>query len=218
MCGRFVLITDLNSIRDTFDIPDASCDYQSGWNISPGQLIPAVIDNGGGMKLVCFRWGLISSWSKDYSDGNPLINARGETVDQKPSFREAFRKRRCLIPADGFYEWKKEDRGRVPVYYHLKSGLTFGFAGLYETRLTPDQKKIQTCAIITTAANELIAPVHNRMPVILSSEQGRIWLKSGETDLSKLKSFLKPYPAREMDSKRGLGPHDVHQQSKAPDT
>ena len=208
MCGRFVLVTDLKNIRKTFNIQETSCQYQPNWNIAPSQLIPAVINHNGENRLVCFRWGMIPSWSKDPSIADKLINARAETVDQKPSFRDAFRKRRCLIVADGFYEWKKEEGKKIPLYYYLKSGRPFGFAGLYETWISPDKKEINTCTIITTAANELIAPVHDRMPVILSNEQERVWLDSGKIDVPGLLSILKPYPAEEMNYKPGIGPHN----------
>jgi putative SOS response-associated peptidase YedK len=158
-------------------------------------------------QLVCFRWGLIPSWSKDPAIANNLINARAETVDQKPSFKDAFKRRRCLLVADGFYEWKREGSKKMPLYYYLKSGRTFGFAGLYETWISPDKKEINTCVIITTAANELIAPVHDRMPVILSHEQEKFWLAGDVADVEYLKSILKPYPAEEMDSHPGIGPH-----------
>lgn len=208
MCGRFVLVTDLKNIRKNFNIQEVFCQYQPGWNIAPGQLIPAIINHEGKNLLVCFRWGMIPSWSKDPSIAAKMFNARAETVDQKPSFRDAFKKRRCLIVADGFYEWKKEGPKKMPLYYYLKSGQPFGFAGLYETWLSPDKKEINTCTIITTAANELIAPVHDRMPVILSPEREKIWLESNAADVAALKSILKPYPAEEMDSRTGIGPHN----------
>ena len=243
MCGRFVLVTDLKNIQKNFNIQDISCEYQPSWNIAPSQLIPAVINYNGKNQLVCFRWGLIPSWSKDPSIADKLINARAETVDKKPSFRDAFKKRRCLIVANGFYEWKREgksgapsagaggsfpkrdiprlaesiqppagaggflQRGKIPLYFYLKSGRPFGFAGLYETWISPDKKEINTCVIITTGANELIAPVHDRMPVILSSDQEKLWLASDTVDVADLKSILKPYPAHEMNYKPGMGPH-----------
>ncbi len=208
MCGRFVLVTDLKNIQKNFNIQEVLCQYQPSWNIAPSQLIPAIINHAGKNQLICFRWGLIPSWSKDPSIAEKMFNARAETVDQKPSFRDAFKKRRCLIVANGFYEWKKEGNKKIPLYYYLKSGRPFGFAGLYETWLSPDKKEIHTCTIITTAANELIAPVHDRMPVILSGDQEKAWLEIDTTDAANLRSILKPYPAEEMTCKPGLGPHD----------
>ncbi|HUN54685.1 MAG TPA: SOS response-associated peptidase [Smithella sp.] len=206
MCGRFVLISDLKNIRENFNIRNISCKYQPGWNIMPNQLIPAVINLNGENQLVCFRWGLIPSWSRDPSIANKLINARAETVDKKPSFRDAFKKRRCLIVADGFYEWKKEGKRKEPLYYYLKSGRPFGFAGLYETWISPDKKEINTCVIITTGANELIAPVHDRMPVIVPAQQEQTWLDHSMKDKTILLSVLNPYPYDKMDYKVGMGP------------
>lgn len=208
MCGRFVLVTDLKNIQKNFNIQEGSCEHQPSWNMAPGQLIPAVINHNGKNRLVCFRWGLIPSWSKDPSIAEKMFNARAETVDQKPSFRDAFKKRRCLIVADGFYEWKKEGNRKMPLYYYLKSGRPFGFAGLYETWISPDKKEINTCTIITTAANELIAPVHDRMPVILSGDQEKIWLNNDNIVISSLLSLLKPFPSEEMNCQPGLGPHN----------
>lgn len=208
MCGRFVLVTDLKNIQKNFNIQKVLCQYQPSWNIVPSQLIPAVINQNGKNRLVCFRWGLIPSWSKDPSIAEKMFNARAETVNQKPSFRDAFKKRRCLIVADGFYEWKKEGNKKMPLYYYLKSGRPFGFAGLYETWLSPDKKEIHTCTIITTAANELIAPVHDRMPVILSGDQEKAWLNNDHIDMSSLLSLLKPFPSEEMKCQPGLGPHN----------
>jgi len=208
MCGRFVLITDLKNIQNNFDIQNISCEHQPSWNIVPSQSVPVVICHNGINQLVCYRWGLIPSWSRDPSIAEKLINARAETVDKKPSFKDALKKRRCLIVADGFYEWKREGKSKMPLYFYLKSARPFGFAGLYETWISPDKKEINTCVIITTAANELIAPIHDRMPVILSREQERVWLDSNMVDVSGLLSVLKPYPAGEMDYKLGIGPHN----------
>ena len=212
MCGKFVLITDLKNIQKNFNIQDISYEHQPSWNIVPNQSVPVVIRHNGINQLVCYRWGLIPSWSKDPSIANNLINARAETVDKKPSFKDAFKKRRCLIVADGFYEWKREGKSKIPLYFYLKSGRPFGFAGLYETWISPDKKEINTCVIITTNANELIAPVHDRMPVILSNDQERVWLDSDVVDVSGLKSILKPYPAEAMNYKPGMGPHSGNHQ------
>ncbi|PKN37428.1 MAG: hypothetical protein CVU62_10590 [Deltaproteobacteria bacterium HGW-Deltaproteobacteria-2] len=207
MCGRFVLITDLKNIQKRFNIQNISCEHQPSWNIVPSQSVPVVICHNGINQLVCYRWGLIPSWSRDPSIAEKLINARAETVDKKPSFKDALKKRRCLIVADGFYEWKREGKSKMPLYFYLKSARPFGFAGLYETWISPDKKEINTCVIITTAANELIAPIHDRMPVIVSGEQENIWLQSDVSKISDLLSLLKPYPAGEMDYKPGIGPH-----------
>jgi len=197
MCGRFVLLTDLSDITEAFDIQEDACDYKTGNNISPGQLVTAVVHDEKN-RLVNFRWGLIPSWAKDPSIGSKMFNARAETVSVKPSFRSAFRKRRCLIIADGFYEWQKLEKVKKPFYFSLKSGRPFGFAGLYESWTSPDQKQIRTCTIITTDSNELVMPIHDRMPVILSKESASIWINLQNQNKEELLSLLKPYPEEGM--------------------
>jgi len=197
MCGRFVLLTDLSVITESFAIQEIACDYKTGNNISPGQLVTAVVHDEKN-RLVNFRWGLIPSWAKDPSIGNKMFNARAETVSEKPSFRSAFKKRRCLIVADGFYEWQKLDKVKKPFYFSLKSGKPFGFAGLYESWTSPDQKLIQTCTIITTDSNELIMPIHDRMPVILPKDGESLWLNPENPNREELLTLLKPYPPEEM--------------------
>ncbi|OPY88174.1 MAG: putative SOS response-associated peptidase YedK [Syntrophus sp. PtaU1.Bin208] len=197
MCGRFFLLTDLSDIAEYFDIQEIACDYRTGTNIAPGQQVTAVVHEGKN-RLVNFRWGLIPSWAKDPSIGSRMFNARAETVAEKPSFRNAFKKRRCLIVADGFYEWQKLEKVKKPFYFSLKSGRPFGFAGLYESWQSPDHRKIDSCTILTTDSNELITPIHDRMPVILLKERASIWIDPENQDKEKLLSLLKPFPAEEM--------------------
>jgi len=197
MCGRFVLLTDLSIITESFAIQEVACDYKTGNNISPGQLVTAVVHDGKN-RLVNFRWGLIPSWAKDPSIGSKMFNARAETVAEKPSFRSAFKKRRCLIVADGFYEWQKLDKVKKPFYFSLESGRPFGFAGLYESWTSPDQKLIQTCTIITTDSNELIMSIHDRMPVILPKKGESLWLDPENQNREEMLSLLKTYSAEEM--------------------
>ena len=144
------------------------------------------------------RWGLIPFWAKDPAIGNRLINARAETVAEKPSFRSAFAKRRCLVVADGFYEWRPEGKRKVPVYIFLKSKKPFGFAGLYENWKDPGGREIRTCTIITTEANDLVRPIHDRMPVILPEGVEDRWLDPSEGSRERLQAILTPYPAGEM--------------------
>ena len=153
MCGRFILVTDLSEVAREFDIPHVPFSFAPDPNIAPGRQIPALVASGGGYELASFLWGLIPFWAKDPSIGAGLINARAETVAQKPSFKNAFRHRRCLIPADGFYEWKKEGSKKIPYCFSLKSGALLYFAGLYEKWTGPDKKQIASCTIITTGAN-----------------------------------------------------------------
>jgi len=197
MCGRFILLTDLSRIVQDFDIQDVACDYKPSHNTFPGQQIIAVVHDNVN-RLVGFKWGLVPSWAKDPSIGSRMINARAETIAEKPSFRSAFRKRRCLIVADGFYEWKKEDRHKTPMHICLKSGEPFGFAGLYEHWMSPEGQSVNTCTIITTAANKLIMPIHDRMPVILSREAESEWIAPGNVDADRLVSMLQPCPAEGM--------------------
>ena len=205
MCGRFVLLTNLSVITESFNIQNVACEYRPGNNISPGQQIAAVIRKDDQNNLVNFRWGLIPSWAKDPSIGYKMFNARAETVSEKPSFKNAFKKRRCLIVADGFYEWQKLGKVKKPFYFHLKSGKPFGFAGLYESWASPDQQQINTCTIITTEPNELIKPIHDRMPVILSKDKEALWIEPGIKDADQLLSILTPYPSEEMKMAEVMG-------------
>jgi len=199
MCGRFVLLSDLSVITESFNIQHVACEYRSGSNISPGQKIMAVIRQGNENILVDFRWGLIPHWAKDSSIGSKMFNARAETVAEKPSFRDAFKKRRCLVIADGFYEWQKLEKGKKPFRFKLKSGEPFGFAGLHESWVSPDNQTINTCTIITTQFNELIKPVHDRMPVIVAKEKEKLWLAPENENQQELLSILKPYHAEGME-------------------
>ncbi len=171
MCSRFSFRIDRSAIQKFFHIQEVDCDYKQGNNISPTQQVSAIIYDGK-TRLVCFRWGLIPSWTKDPSIGAKLINARAETLATKPSFKDAFIKRRCLIIADGFYEWQKVDKKKVPFHFSFKSGAPFGFAGLYETWKPPEGELVKTCTIITTEPNELVMPIHDRMASNCAEKSG----------------------------------------------
>jgi putative SOS response-associated peptidase YedK len=199
MCGRFILLTDLSVIVESFRIGEVACEYRPGNNISPGQQIAAVLRKDDQNRLVDFRWGLIPSWAKDPSIGNKMFNARAETIAEKPSFREAFKRRRCLIVADGFYEWQKIGPIKKPLRFSLKSGEPFGLAGLYDTWISPEQKTVNTCTIITTEPNDLLRPIHDRMPVIVRKELEDFWIDPSTHSSRDLLSILKPYPAVDMD-------------------
>jgi putative SOS response-associated peptidase YedK len=197
MCGRFTLTADVNTLQDSFPFVEMPQGMQPHFNIAPTQPV-AVVPNDGRNRLDYFIWGLIPSWAKDPNIGSRLINARAETLQEKPSFRTAFRRRRCLVLADGFYEWKQGERGKTPMYIRLASGKPFAFAGLWESWNAPDGSNVLSCTIITTQPNELMATIHNRMPVILLEESYSIWLESGEADPQRLAGLLKPYPAAQM--------------------
>jgi len=198
MCGRFVLQAELSRIVESFDIQEVACHYRPSNNIFPGQHIIAVVHDTMN-RLVEFKWGLIPWWSKDPSIGNRMINARAETAAEKPAFRQAFKKRRCLIVADGFYEWQKVGKAKKPLYFSLKSGGPFGFAGLHETWTSPDQQQLHTCTIITTEANRFIEPIHDRMPVIVPKDLEMKWIDPENQNHQELMSVLKPYLSEEMD-------------------
>jgi putative SOS response-associated peptidase YedK len=199
MCGRFVLAIDPAELRAAFPWLHVSDEVKPRYNIAPTQPV-AVVANDGLNKLDYYLWGLIPSWAKDPEIGNRLINARAETLAEKPAFRAAFRRRRCLILANGFYEWQKNPDGKTktPMYIHLASGTPFAFAGLWELWTSPDGSEVRSCTIITTQPNALMAPIHNRMPVILPAEAHSTWLDPTDRRPEDLNTLLKPYPAAEM--------------------
>lgn len=202
MCGRFTLTADINTLQETFPWVNIPAGLAPRFNIAPTQPVP-VVANDGRNSLDFFVWGLIPSWAKDPSIGSRMINARAETLAEKPSFRNAFRRRRCLILADGFYEWQKieEAGGRArkqPVYIHLADGRPFAFAGLWENWNSPDGSNILSCTIITTGPNELMSSIHNRMPVMLPEENYHTWLQPGETNSADLARLLVPFPSERM--------------------
>ncbi len=199
MCGRFTLTADPDELRQAFpwlNIPDG---LTPRYNVAPSQPV-AVVPNDGKNQMDFYLWGLVPSWAKDPSIGDRLINARAETLTEKPSFRSAFRRRRCLILADGFYEWRQEPgrKSKTPMYARLTSGQPFAFAGLWERWDPPDGSTLLSCTIITTQPNSLMEPIHNRMPVILPESAYKLWLDPGEPDQRQLAALLKPYPPAEM--------------------
>ena len=157
-----------------------------------------MVANNSDRKLELFQWGLIPSWAKDPKIGNKMINARAETLAEKPSFRSALKRRRCLVVADGFYEWKKTGAAKTPMFIQLKDGRPFAFAGLWEVWQPPDGSLIKTCTIITTEPNALMADIHNRMPAILSPEAYDLWLTPGELSADAVLPLLKPYDPTQM--------------------
>lgn len=197
MCGRFTLTADVSTLQDAFPFVNMPEGLQPRFNIAPSQPV-AVVPNDGRNQLDYFVWGLIPSWAKDPSIGNRMINARAETLLEKPSFRSAFRRRRCLVLADGFYEWKQGERGKIPMYIRLASGKPFAFAGLWESWNALDGSNVLSCTIITTQPNDLMATIHNRMPVILPEQAYPTWLETGEGDVQRLTELLVPYSEQEM--------------------
>jgi putative SOS response-associated peptidase YedK len=197
MCGRYTLITDLSVIEASFHVQEVTAEYRLSNNISPGQQIPAVIHDNK-IRLVIFRWGLIPSWAKDPKIGHQCINAKAETVAEKPSFRSAFKKRRCLVVATGFYEWQVRGAHKQPMWIGLKNQRPFAFAGLWEHWTSAEGQPLETCTIITTEPNDLMAPIHNRMPVILSPTSYDQWLDPTFQQIALLNALLRPYPSKEL--------------------
>ncbi len=199
MCGRFTLTVDPAELQDNFTGYTFPIQFAPRFNIAPTQPVLA-IPNDGQRRGDFFVWGLIPSWAKDPTMGSRLINARAETLGEKPSFRAAYKYRRCLIPADGFYEWKAVpgQKTKIPYFIHLKSRQPFAFAGLWEEWHSPDGSQIRSCTIITTEPNELMATLHNRMPVILPPAAYAEWLDTAIRTPESMGTLLRPYPADEM--------------------
>lgn len=199
MCGRFTLIADGEAIAGLFQLDDTP-QLAPRYNIAPSQPIAAVRESPdtGRRELTHFVWGLIPSWAKDPSLGARMINARSETAAEKPSFRAAFKYRRCLVPADSFYEWQKLNGAKQPVRVQLKSGQPFAIAGLWERWQSPDGSEIESCTLLTTEPNELLTSVHNRMPVILPADAFDLWLDRGAQHPGEVQPLLRPYAADEM--------------------
>ena len=199
MCGRYTLATPANNLVEQFEIEEyPSASIALSYNIAPTQEVAAVLVEEEKRKLEMLRWGLIPAWADDPSVGNKMINARAETVSEKPSFRKAFKDRRCLVLTDGFYEWQRTPDGKQPYYIHMSDGSPFAFAGLWE--IWRDGEEIRSCTIITTEANELVGEVHHRMPVILHPEDYELWLDPDFEEKEALTSLLRPYPSGAMEA------------------
>lgn len=191
MCGRFELHATPAKIKEHFDLT-GKLNFSPSWNIAPATPINSIVaDEEENRHIKLMHWGLIPSWAKDKTISVRLINARSETITDKPSFRNAFKRRRCIIPASGFYEWKEtEDNKKQPWYISLTSGEPMAFAGLWEHWTSKEGNEIESCCIITTSANKFMQPIHDRMPVILSSEQWGLWLSQKEQVPEKVLPFL----------------------------
>jgi putative SOS response-associated peptidase YedK len=195
MCGRFALKAPPAQLITRFGL-DECADFSPRYNIPPSTDIPVIRQSPEGKRVLhLLRWGLVPHWAKDLSMGAKLNNARGESVAEKPSFRDAFKRRRCLIPADGFYEWKTEGKIKQPYYFSLKSGEPMAMAGLWESWTAPDGSLLRTVCIVTTSANALMEPIHERMPVIISQEHWKDWLAE---PVEKIERLVVAYPEAEM--------------------
>jgi putative SOS response-associated peptidase YedK len=198
MCGRYTIVVTIDELMMHYMIEVPTNRYHTPrYNVAPGQLVMAIINDGEKNRLGELKWGLIPSWAQDEKISYKMINARADTVTEKPAFRNSFQRKRCLIPADGFYEWKKIGTDKQPMRILLKDKGIFSMAGLYDTWTATDGRKISTCTIITTTPNELMADIHDRMPVILRLEDEKIWLDK-EQKVADLQELLRPFPAEEM--------------------
>ena len=192
MCGRYSLIADLGELAKRYEFDGDGLALKPAYNVAPTQDVLTVV-GGEARRSGFMRWGLIPWWAKNASIGSRMINARAETVSEKPAFRDALRRRRCLVLADGFYEWQRTGSVRKPMRVVMRSGEPFAFAGLWSVWRDPDGNRIPSCAIITTTANDLLRPVHDRMPVVLPRELEELWLDRSIDDPGALGSVLTPY-------------------------
>ncbi len=200
MCGRYALYTDIYEWSQ-FAVPwpfEDGFNWTASYNIAPSHFAPVVL-NLASPVIARYRWGLVPSWSKDPAIGNRMINARAESVAEKAAFREPFRKRRCVVLADGFFEWKKSGRKKTPVYFGAKNRELLGFAGLWDHYQPLTGEHLRTFTIITTQPNELVEPIHNRMPVILAPENYSQWLAASPPDPSSLRALLRPCPTERLE-------------------
>ncbi len=201
MCGRFTLRTPAHRLAEAFGVA-ALPNLAPRYNIAPTQDVVAIRHADAGRELTMLRWGLIPGWAKDPAIGARMINARAETVAEKPSFRAAFRQRRCLVAADGFYEWRKTAEGpkapKQPYYIRLESDAPFAIAGLWERWRDPAGETVESCTLITTEANPALAPIHHRMPVILAAADYDAWLDPRPASAAALHDLLRPYPGAGM--------------------
>ncbi len=194
MCGRFSLGVDTDRLVAEFGLADVAVPWEPRYNIAPTQPVPAVVRSDDGLRLGALRWGLVPHWADDPGIGSRMINARSETVDTKPAFRDPFHRRRCWVLADGFYEWRNDDGGKTPFHFHLPDRAPFAFAGLWD-RWRGDDDEIVSCTILTTEPSDEVRPIHDRMPVILPAGVRDRWLDP-DADAADLKVLLRPFPGR----------------------
>jgi putative SOS response-associated peptidase YedK len=200
MCGRYAVVSSPEALRALFRYAQQP-NFPARYNVAPTQPIAIVRLVDGKREFALVRWGLLPPWVKEPKSFTLLINARGESVLDKPAFRNAMRRRRCLIPADGFYEWKRSGaRGKQPYFVRQKSGAPFAFAGLWESWMGPNGEELETAAIVTTSANRTLAPIHERMPVILPPEAHDLWLDNAAADAETAASLIVPAPDELLDA------------------
>jgi putative SOS response-associated peptidase YedK len=193
MCGRYVITSAPEAIRALFRYPEQP-NFPPRYNVAPTQPVPIVRISERALGFALVRWGLIPAWVKDPRGFSLLINARGETIAEKPAFRNAMQRRRCLFPADGFYEWKAEPDRRRPYFSRPRAGGPIAFAGLWETWMGPNGEEVDTACIVTTRANRTLAPIHDRMPVVIAPEAFDLWLDSAKVDAATAAALIAPAP------------------------
>jgi putative SOS response-associated peptidase YedK len=198
MCGRFTLTTPLSQLKQQFEA-EGTIEHTASYNIAPSQDVVVDKHENDSNCLLLMRWGLIPAWLRQEDISSKWINARAETITEKPLFSRLFKNRRCLIPSDGFYEWQQQGGNKQPFYIHKKSGEPFAFAGLWDQWRSIDGKVIESCTIITTEANDAIRPIHSRMPVILAKSQYQEWLQASKPE-SFLLSMLQPYNGHDLET------------------
>lgn len=198
MCGRFVSVTDADGLVEFFTIDERQVDdLAPNVNVAPTEQVPAVVEHDHRRALTTFRWGLVPHWADDLKIGSRLINARDDSLATKPAFRDAFARHRCIIPADGFYEWRREGKSRIPFHVTARDGSPLALAGLWAVwrdPAQPDAPRVRTCTIVTTGANEVVGELHDRMPVVLAREDWAEWLDRGQRDTATLQHLLRPAP------------------------
>jgi len=203
MCGRFTITVTMDELKDYlseyYDIDEMKSDFVlPRYNVAPGQDVISIINDGNKNRVGLFKWGFVPSFAKDEKIGYSMINAKSETLQEKPSYRPSLEQKRCVILADGFYEWKKEDKHKIPMRILMKDKSIFPIAGLWSTFTRSDGSKLHTCTIVTTQANEIVSDIHDRMPVILTDETKISWLNPRITDYKILTTLLKPFDSKRM--------------------
>ncbi len=200
MCGRFALFSTLSQIGEAFDIQEVRCELEPSYNVAPTHEVAVIVRREGINFLEKMRWGLVPFWAKDAQIGSKMINARVETLGEKNSFKRPLKGQRCLIVADGFFEWAQTGRGKVPMFIRPQSQRPFGFAGLYDVWTPSEGEIITSCTIVTTHANDFLQSIHSRMPLILQKSQQAAWLDPTTPDIEAWLSALAPYPGHEMEA------------------
>lgn len=200
MCGRFALFSTLSQIKEAFDIQQVRYEVEPSYNVAPTHDVAVVVRREEGNSLESMRWGLIPFWAKDPQIGSKMINARVETLAEKTSFKRPLQGQRCLVLADGFFEWTRTNGGKVPMFIRPKSRHPFGFAGLYDVWTSPEGEKITSCTIVTTNANDFLQSIHSRMPLILPGPQQAAWLDPATPDIQQWLAALGSYAGHEMEA------------------